>query len=118
MTSCCPEEKGSQPDCACQEAPSTGLKPDFPMAGNDTGACCGSQPSDSPIPFEKPGYHLWGFVEDFMQTPAGEIPRVHTQLNREDRRGTVLARLGIGLVPEGRQIFPNRQGNLLHPGGS
>ena len=30
-----------------------------------------------------------------MKTPAGAIPRVHTRLNRQDRTGTVLARLGI-----------------------
>ncbi|MBR9984945.1 MAG: hypothetical protein KFF68_03455 [Desulfosarcina sp.] len=31
-----------------------------------------------------------------MQTPAGEVPRVLSRLDRRDRTGTVLARLGIG----------------------
>jgi hypothetical protein len=31
-----------------------------------------------------------------MQTPAGAVPRVHSRLDRDDRMGTVLARLGIG----------------------
>ncbi len=98
MKTCCPEDKGSSSPsgCNCQEAPSAGLKPDFPILGDDAGACCGDQPSEPSSPYEKPGYHLWGFVHDFMQTPAGTIPRVQTQLNREDRRGTVFARLGIG----------------------
>jgi hypothetical protein len=47
-------------------------------------------------PFEKPGYRLEGFVTDFMQTPSGMIPRVSSRLDRDDRIGTVLARLGIG----------------------
>jgi len=98
MTSCCTEDKDPlrQSDCACHEAPAAGLKPDFPILGNDAGPCCGSQPSGPDNPHEKPGYRLWGFVTDFMQTPAGMIPRVTTQMNREDRVGTVCARLGIG----------------------
>ncbi len=98
MTSCCPEEKGQElrSDCDCQEAPSAGPKPDFPILGEDAGACCGGQARNLQSPHEKPGYRLWGFVGDFMETPAGKIPRMHTQLNREDRLGTVSARLGIG----------------------
>jgi hypothetical protein len=98
MTSCCTEGKVPplQANCACQEAPATGLKPDFPILGSDAGPCCGSQPPETGNPHEKPGYRLWGFVADFVQTPAGMIPRVHTRLNREDRMGTVCARLGIG----------------------
>lgn len=96
MTSCRPEEACFPSDCSCHPAPTTGLKPDFPMLSDDANVCCGTQPSAPSVPFEKPGYHLWGFVDDFMETPAGVVPRVHTQLNREDRRGTLLARLGIG----------------------
>lgn len=96
MTSCCPENKGAASDCDCQTNPSADLKPDFPMLGNDAETCCSGQLSEPQNPHEKPGYQLWGFVQDFMQTPAGTIPRVLTQLNREDLRGTILARLGIG----------------------
>lgn len=97
MASCCPEEKNNRPSpCACQESPATGLKPDFPILGNDQAACCGGGVPEPRSPHEKPGYRLWGFVEDFMETPAGSVPLVSTRLNRDDRMGTLSARLGIG----------------------
>jgi hypothetical protein len=97
MTSCCPEEKENHPSpCDCRESPAEGLKPDFLMLGNEAGACCGSHAPAPCSPHEKPGYRLWRFVEDFMETPAGSVPRVGTRLNREDRIGTLSARLGIG----------------------
>ncbi|MEE4112529.1 MAG: mercury methylation corrinoid protein HgcA [Desulfobacteraceae bacterium] len=98
MTSCCPEERKTAPasHCSCQGTPSAGLKPDFPVFGQDAGPCCGGQAPVSDSPYEKPGYRRWGFVADFMQTPAGAVPRVHSRLDRDDRMGTVLARLGIG----------------------
>lgn len=97
MTSCCPEEKDTPPSaCDCRESPVEGLIPDFPIVDSDTEACCGSQAPAPCSPHEKPGYRLWRFVEDFMETPAGSVPRVGTRLNRQDRTGTILARLGIG----------------------
>lgn len=72
------------------------LKPDFPISGKAAASCCGGPPSQADCTHERPGYRLWGFVEDFMETPAGPVPRVRSALDREDRRGTVLARLGIG----------------------
>jgi CO dehydrogenase/acetyl-CoA synthase delta subunit len=97
MASCCTEEKDNRlSPCTCQESPAEGLKPDFPILGNDAGACCGGQAPEPGSPHEKPGYRLWGFVEAFMETPAGSVPRVGTRLNREDRIGTLSARLGIG----------------------
>ena len=98
MPSCCSEDQGkrSPRDCNCQVSSAPDLKPDFPIVNESAGVCCGSQPAEIQSPHEKPGYRLWGFVEDFTQTPAGPIPKVQTQLNREDRIGTVAARLGIG----------------------
>ena len=98
MSSCCQEDmdKRVSTDCGCQPAPHANLQADFPVLNADIGACCGGQPSPSANPYEKPGYRLWGFVEDFMDTAAGTAPRVKTRLNREDRRGTLCARLGIG----------------------
>jgi hypothetical protein len=43
-----------------------------------------------------------------MQTSAGMIPQVSTQMNREDRLGTVCARLGIGR--DSYQIAPGLYG--------
>ncbi len=98
MTSCCNDKKvaDDQPNCACQQAPPAGLTPDFPVVNGGPEACCGGHASVPANPHEKPGYHLWAFVDDFIQTQAGPVPRVHARLNREDRRGTILARLGIG----------------------
>ena len=96
MTSCCPEEKDPFPSsCSCQKAP-TGLKADFPIVRDDVSACCGGQTPKPDSPHEKPGYRMLGFVEDFLPAPAYPVPRVRSQMSREDRMGTVLARLGIG----------------------
>lgn len=43
-----------------------------------------------------PGYSRWHFVEDFLDTPAGRVPRVKTRLQRPDRIGAALVRLGVG----------------------
>ena len=96
MTSCCPEEKDSFPSsCTCQKAPA-GLNADFPIFGGDSSACCGGQTPKPDSPHEKPGYRLWGFVENFLPAPASPVPRVRSQMSLEDRRGTLFARLGIG----------------------
>jgi hypothetical protein len=57
--------------------------------------CCGSPPDPESSRFEKPGYALLGFVEAFVQTPTGPVPRVKTALRWRDRVGTLRARLGI-----------------------
>lgn len=98
MAPCRPEKKDNQNQspCACKAAPKKSLKPDFPVAGDDTAACCEGHPPEPCSPHEKPGFQLWGFVEDFLETPAGPVPRVRTELVRQDWLGTVSARLGIG----------------------
>ena len=98
MTACCPEEKhpAALSPCSCHETPSASQEPDFPISGLDAVPCCGGQAPESGRSYEKPGYRLWGFVADFVQTPAGMVPRVLSRLNRDDRMGSVLARLGIG----------------------
>ncbi len=57
--------------------------------------CCGSAPGPQSSPYEKPGYKLLHFVEVFIDTPIGPVPRVKTQLERTDFLGTLSARLGI-----------------------
>jgi len=99
MTACCPQEKendGTIAPCSCQEMSPGHLKPEFPVAGDTAGSCCGATPRIADGDNEQPGYQLWKFVAGFMSTPAGAVPRVHTRLNREDRQGTLRARLGIG----------------------
>ncbi|MDX1707102.1 MAG: mercury methylation corrinoid protein HgcA [Desulfobacterales bacterium] len=57
--------------------------------------CCGSPPDPASSCHEKPGYALLNFVETFVQTPAGPVPRVKTILQWRDHIGTIRARLGI-----------------------
>ena len=57
--------------------------------------CCGSAPGPESSRLEKPGFALLDFVEEFVQTPAGPVPRVKTALQWPDFAGTVRARLGI-----------------------
>lgn len=99
MASCCIEEKTeccSPVSCSCQKIPTAGPKADFPMLEENKAACCGHPPSGDRAALEKPGYRLWGFVENFVQTQAGPIPQVSTHLSRADRRGSLGARLGVG----------------------
>ena len=57
--------------------------------------CCGSPPGSQSSSLEKPGYQLLGFVDNFIDTPCGPVPRVKTKLELSDHLGTLTARLGI-----------------------
>lgn len=57
--------------------------------------CCGPSPAPESGRFEKPGYALLDFVETFVRTPAGPVPRIKTALQWRDHAGTIRARLGI-----------------------
>ena len=57
--------------------------------------CCGSPPGPPSNKFEKPGFALLDFVEEFVQTPAGPVPRIKTRFQWPDYAGTIRARLGI-----------------------
>lgn len=48
---------------------------------------------------------LWHFVQDFIDTPAGPVPRVATVLDAHDRRGALRVRCGF-----------NRSGYRVSPG--
>ena len=66
------------------------------IAGSQTEeVCCGSPPGPQSSHFEKPGFALLDFVEEFVQTPAGPVPRVKTAWRLTDYAGTVRVRLGI-----------------------
>ncbi len=57
--------------------------------------CCGPAPLPPSSPNERPGYRLWHFVEDFIQTTAGPVPVVTTELNTRDRLGKIRVRWGF-----------------------
>jgi hypothetical protein len=69
----------------------------IPMVGavDDDEPCCGPKPGPPSSPYEKPGYRMWHFVSDFVETPVGTIPRISTNLKGQDIGGTLRARLGI-----------------------
>ena len=86
-------------DCSCQEdcgltQPPSALHP-LPMAQAADEVCCGLPPGPPSNRFEKPGYRLLNWVDSFIDTPVGAVPRVKTRLERSDRIGTLAARLGI-----------------------
>ena len=58
--------------------------------------CCGPPPSPPSGVHEKPGYTVCRFVADFLETPAGPVPRVKTGLDFHDFLGAVRARSGLG----------------------
>ncbi len=62
----------------------------------DDEPCCGPPAGPQSGPDERPGYAIQGFVENFLTTPAGKVPRVKTRLGPTDILGTVLTRVGIG----------------------
>ena len=93
MPSCCQERDAN---CGCDAPPEKARDAAFPILEQQAGGCCGNPAGAPESPHEMPGFRLWGFVEGFMQTPAGPVPRVLTAWHREDRLGAMAARLGIG----------------------
>jgi hypothetical protein len=69
----------------------------IPIAGGieDDAPCCGPKPAIPSSPYEKPGYRMWHFVKDLVETPVGDIPRLDTSLKGLDTVGTFRARLGV-----------------------
>ena len=87
-SSCC-EKKNVQP-VGISIAPG----PIIETSQNDE-VCCGASAGPPSSQFEMPGFALLDFVDEFVQTPAGPVPRVKTALQWADYAGTIRARLGI-----------------------
>jgi len=94
------EPKPPQDECCatgsicCPAGDQSPLQP-FTMAPASDAVCCGEPPGPRSNPDEKPGYELQHYVDSFLGTPIGQVPRVKTRLVRADFRGTIKARLGI-----------------------
>jgi len=58
--------------------------------------CCGPPAGPPSSDLEKPGYRLMDFVEEFIDTPAGTVPKVKTKLDVKDIISTVVVRTGYG----------------------
>lgn len=68
--------------------------PMFTPQKEEDAVCCGPKQAPRSSPLEKPGYRILPFVEDFMATASGPIPRIKTELDKRDRIGSLLVRLG------------------------
>jgi hypothetical protein len=88
-----------RPDCCTSTAPDVfeKISPFIPLpaAAKEDIPCCGSPVTKAASPYETPGYAICHFVQDFVETPAGRVPVIHTQLTGLDWLGTVKARMGI-----------------------
>lgn len=83
---------------SCCESPSLTMLPlqsDLPADAPDE-PCCGPPAGPPSSPHERPGYRLCSFVETFINTPVGPVPRVKTNLGFRDRLGTLSVRLDVG----------------------
>jgi len=63
---------------------------------DDAQAVCGTESKDALANYEKPGYILSSFVEDFILTETGSVPKAKTKMNQSDIKSTILVRSGIG----------------------
>jgi len=68
---------------------------DYSSGSDDTEPCCGAPPAPESHPYERPGYQLHRFVEGFVKTTMGEVPRVTSHLSRLDHIGSLVTRLGF-----------------------
>jgi len=58
--------------------------------------CCGPPAGPAASPHERPGYAICPFVEGFISTPVGFVPRIKTTLSTRDHLSTALVRSNIG----------------------
>ena len=79
--------------CSCNGK--SDLQPMFTDASNQA-SCCGFSPEPANTSFERPGFEISNFVETFVETPSGQVPRIKTDIQFSDFLGTVKTRLGIG----------------------
>jgi hypothetical protein len=81
-------------DCCSSSELHTGPQPLIADTLSDE-VCCGSAPEPKSSPYERPGYKLLHFVEEFIDTPIGPVPKIKTLLERTDILGSLTARLNI-----------------------
>ena len=87
---CCGEDKHPQ-SCG-----SEGHLQPFVTSQTEDIVCCGPPEQPESSRFARAGYEIYHFVDDFVDTKAGRVPKVITKLNRTDIKGTIFTRIGIG----------------------
>ncbi len=98
---CCPQDSAP---CECTSTQPIGIQASMPDPVQDE-VCCGTPPGPASSRYERPGYLVYHFVEEFVDTPIGPVPRIKTRLNYRDHLGTIAARWAI-----------NRQNYKVAPG--
>jgi len=63
---------------------------------DDVQAGCGPESKNALAAYEKPGYILSSFVEDFILTDTSPVPKIKTKMDKSDIKATILVRIGIG----------------------
>jgi hypothetical protein len=95
---CACEPDGARSPCCKSTTPNIFEKSPFlnlPTAAQRDIPCCGSPDTKAASPYDTPGYAICHFVRDFVETPSGRIPEIHTRLTGTDWLGTARARLGF-----------------------
>ena len=86
-----PNSETAKAPCACN-TPYAPLSDDLLQKPEP---CCG-QSREQEIPlYDKPGYQLCSYVENFLDTSAGPVPRIKTTMDFKDHLGTIMTRSGI-----------------------
>lgn len=80
--------------CSPKQQPLQPLPIMAPLATADE-PCCGPPAGPPSSPFEKPGYRLCRYVDGFIETAAGPVPRLKSRLDPYDQLGRLRARIGI-----------------------
>jgi hypothetical protein len=62
---------------------------------SDNEVCCGAPAGPPSSPFEKPGYQINRFVDEFMDLNSGPVPLIKTRLSLFDIAGTIMTRIGV-----------------------
>ena len=86
-TSCCPPPKEESTACC---PPPAATADSCCTPANNSEPCCAGAIDD------RPGYKLWPFVCDWLDTPTGQIPQVATRLTSTDIVGRWQMRWGLG----------------------
>jgi hypothetical protein len=87
---CCEQDKHDR-SCGFENH----LEP-FVTSQTEDVVCCGPPVQPESSRFTRAGYEIYHFVDDFVETEAGLVPKVITKLNRTDIMGTIFTRIGIG----------------------
>ncbi len=63
---------------------------------DDTKTCSTIEPENALSIHERAGYILHSFVDDFISSGAGLVPKIKTEMDKKDIRETIIVRTGIG----------------------